>query len=693
MLINLLQLLVFFCIVDMLNCIFQQAFDDKYRIVKIKRYFKAKLLKKGCRLKSHTFVKRVYGYERHFDYIYNDENNVCIFDNCIFQAKKPMFLNFIISIDNSKVVLNFNDFIRKGSYLICEKFINEVKLSILITPYLDISMRIKNLTSKKKDIKIKIECQNIDTKFIVNVQGLLRQKTLNGCNLTKDFTLNKSNLFKFKIQLFKTPLFSTYQFNYTPKIYCGVIYDVMSRKVLTNYSRFEDVKRFCINHKISLRNVFYLELFGYENYVSFKKIIKHISKLKQFNIELLIIYKDIYFKKVSGIKYVNYYSDKLHIFNYLKKNFSFSNSIDGLICNRKEIHNRVDDKIGKENVVLLNLDNMTYDYIENCLYGIVNQSAILINTQGYYNYKIINHSLILQNDNERIVYNFSSPFKFKNNILYFYKMSAVLISKKIIKKVELYDIILKINAIKAHKKLFINFWQDTDKESKIYQDIDECIKLCPPISMIYHLNKSLYNVFNSTKRADIVSNLMSFYYLVKGNKLALVEDILIIKYKEKILQNLYQCYKKSLSSQKNNDLIILYLHSKNLINSQVFKNEIQSIIMIKNELNKRLKSILDIIESYSTFDELINKVEPTLFNYELLQDYLMEFKNGLFKFKSDKCLYNNVFRLENENRHINIWLKGNKLHTIHTDNMTMNQNLYLPYSLVGFDKTLSIYNE
>ena len=83
-------------------------------------------------------------------------------------------------------------------------------------------------------------------------------------------------------------------------------------------------------------------------------------------------------------------------------------------------------------------------------------------------------------------------------------------------------------------------------------------------------------------------------------------------------------------------------------------------------------------------------LQPTFVNYEILFDYLIDIKNGLFKFKSDKCFYDNVFLLKNQEKSLNVWLQGNSLKTISTNAITLNENLYLPYDLVSLQNNIKI---
>lgn len=667
--------LLLFC-VDITLSYFCLQFSSKFRIARIKKDIKLQKLKSGCIIKNKVFVKKNVDFYQPITYIYSKTHNACLFDTFLFSGNQNLQFKFTVFYDDFCIDLSLSEFYKKSECLFYKHSTNKCSLIITIYPNLQVSVQFANNTKRpivagysfivygcNKNIFCKIKGNHI-----INVNN-------NSAEIKYSFNLIKARGFSFCVNSVQGNLFSATKFYAHKRVYPQIIYSVLSRIWLTNYSKFKDVANFCNANGINLKRAFYIQLFSHNDYLLCRKILQNYNKLSAFDIQIVCSYKNIYMQSNKNIKFINFYSAKLHIFEYLKKYFSFA-------VEKPKMQGE-----GKEQTDI----EFCYDYMQNYKYAILQNKNFYIKTASFINYKIIHNSLILENLQQRIVYNFSSSIKFINGLVCLQSSSALVVCNAVIKNVNYLDVAIKISNINKNKKLFINFWQDTEYENAIFVNLDSCIELCPQIALVYNLNTNFIKAFEALNTNTNISNkLVAYYYLIKGQQLGLVDDNFVNKHKRQILQNIFTSFYLAKNAQKADDLIILYLHAKNLCTNALFFEYFDKLNSIKRYLSTKLAPVYAKLSHFDSFDSLINALAPTLFNLELLCDYLLEFREGNFRFKCDKCKFNNVFTLNFEQKHINIWLKGNKLQTIQKGSFLYNQNLFLPYNLNGISSALKL---
>lgn len=473
--------------------------------------------------------------------------------------------------------------------------------------------------------------------------------------------------------------------------YPRVIYDTLSRDCFTNYSRFSDVLNFCNQRQIHLKNAFFLRLFSSHDYKIYKSIMQNLYKLSPLNIEVVFIYKNITPKQNASVKFINYYSGKLHIFYYLFSNYSFKPKAQNLLDINKQIPLKKSKSMSLENESEQEVDvfakEVAYDYMEDKKYYFLESKVINFDMQNYLNYRINKHSLILESQETKKVLNFTTAFKFKDCVIKLDSAPSFLVEANEKVEIDYLKASIKVASIKNGQNLFINFWEGTLNENEIYEKINESIELCKAVALVYHMDDTFLKTYTNLRSqvGDMVGQLILNFYLVKTADLGLNTQNIIINERTNIVKNLQQCYIKSQKSESPTDSIILYLHAKNLLKNRIFFDFSVQIREIYENLRKKLCDYIKSVEQCRTLDDILSILKPDYFSYEFLCDYLLEFKCGQFRFASEKCTFDNVFKLKSFSRSKTIYLKGKLLATIITNGLPLNKNLYLPYNLLMSD--------
>ena len=645
----------------------------------IKKQICKTLTKRGCLLKSKKFVKKIYNVNYKLKYIYNKKLNACFYENCFNVSGNKILYEFKILINGKIISLNLNNFYRVKNLLIYENKNDAIALKITINSQLQIKLKFTNKNKTSAPIEFCFIIFYNKKNIFTGIKGNFKNSFSNEkSQLSYKGQLLKQKTMSFKLNLFNTNLFDKLKFFTNKKEYQHIIYAVSSRFCFTNYVKFNDIVNFVNNNHLSLKNIFVINLFNHKDFIIYNKILNNIDKLIKFNIQIVVFYKNCFCKKNNAIQFINYYSDKLHIFKYLEK--YYSKSIYNYLSNSQSFFMQFKE-----------IKNLSYNYLDNTKIGFLNKGEYALNIYDYQNYLIKDNSILLQNQNSKTFYNFSSKVKFENGIILNNASANALVIADKKRKVDSLQIMLSLSKLNADKKLFINFWQDTNNENKIYDNISECITICQPLALIYYQNSNFLKVYENVKNVNnIVSKLILYYYLIKANNLGLNIEKSITQNKISIIKNLLLCFEKAQLSEKDEDVAILFLHAKNLLNCNLFDDEKQVIYLVFQTLAQKVKSIYNKLKTYKTFDEIVLNLQPTFVHYEILFDYLIDIKNGLFKFKSEKCTYDNVFLLKNKEKSLNIWLEGNALKTISTNAITLNENLYLPYDLVSLQNNIKI---
>ena len=654
--------------------------DKEYlRYLYLKQFIRKQLHKKGCQLKNNVFLKKQKNLAYKLNYIYNKKLNACFYDNCFNVSGNEVFYEFKISINGKTIILTFNDFYRVKDMLLCKYKSDTFFLYVTINSQLQIKLKFVNKNKQSVPIELYFKLEKYKKNIFTELKGNFKKfYNKESSQLSYKGQVLKQKTMSFKLNLFNTSLFYKLKFFTNKKEYQNIIYAVSSRFCFTNYAKFNDIVNFVNRNNLNLKNIFVINLFSHNDFIVYKKILNNLDEIKKFNVQIVVFYKNCYCKKINHIKYIDFYSDKLHIFKYLEK--YYSNKIYNYLNNKKSLKNEYDI-----------INKLTYNYLDNTQIGFLSIGEYALNINDYQNYLIKDNSILLQNKHSKIFYNFSSKVKFENGIIVNNASANTLViaDRKI--KVDSLQIMLLLSKLNADKKLFINFWQEANNENEIYQNIDDSIAICQPLALIYYQNTNFSKVYENVKNVNnIVSQLILYYYLIKANNLGLNIEKLIIKEKINIIKNLLLCFGKAKVSEKAEDIVILFLHAKNLLNCNLFEDEKQVIYLVFKSLAQKVEGIYNKLKTYKTFDEIVLNLQPTFVNYEILFDYLIDIKNGLFKFKSDKCFYDNVFLLQNQEKSLNVWLQGNLLKTISTYAITLNENLYLPYDLVSLQNNIKI---
>ena len=222
-------------------------------------------------------------------------------------------------------------------------------------------------------------------------------------------------------------------------------------------------------------------------------------------------------------------------------------------------------------------------------------------------------------------------------------------------------------------------------------NIENAIELCQPVALIYLQDKpNFITTFENfySKYTDLTSKFIMFYYLCKYALQTNNGKPYVAKYSTEILQNARKCFALSRDCHDYKQKILLYLHMKNLQNLSMYYDNYIELNQITTALSKECNIAPNL--NATNFDDLISKFPPTLFNYEYLLDYLLEIKSGYFRFKSDICAYENMFKINYNGAHASVLLLGNKLSTIR-GNLQINENLFIPIDLQGVSRELKIY--
>ena len=624
---DILVSIIFLIIVELIINKFNNNISQKFFVHK---YFVRKNLKrKGCFIKTHKFVQKNKNFRYKLNYLYNKQNNLIMFEDSIFIQTNKINFNFILQVEDDKQTVNFSEFYYKKSHLCCEYKMQNVLFIITIDNEFRINYKIINLIKSKINVKCYCNVQNImNNKVFTQIKGNF---IIKNCGKQKtigiDTQLNRQISCSFKLKFFTLNCVNKLRFYTQRKYYTQIIYKVLSRDFLTNYKLFEDVKKFLNNYNLRLQNIYCVNLFNYEEYKNYKKILENIEILNKFDIKIVCFYKRIICFKNSNITYINYYSNKLHIYNYLQTYYSI-NVFDNLL----------------QKSYVDNLPQCLFDYKNYTKIYLLKDNSYQIDTSKYFNYYYKNNSIVLQNQVDNTILNFSKKTRFTDkSILNIKEDIALIVANKHI-KVDYLQTLFAITQLNQEKILFINFWQENFNYKLLQKDVENSIMQYRSFALIYYLNENFYNVFTNLYDAQkLISQFISFYYLVKADMLGVDTKGLISKYKNEIFLNLINCYNKSQKSNNPESLILLYLHSKNLLNHLQFSQFYEKLVGIRNSLFNKLNHIYTRLSHCKTFDEIINNFEPTLFNYELIFEYLIQFQNGNNNRKDASLFYNNPY--------------------------------------------------
>ncbi len=664
-----------FLFVAIVECVIQSIMQDRCPIFLIvRRYVYKRLKMQGCLLKTKHFVRRVYDFSYRVNYIYNRALSLLWYDNYFNLMGRSITLEFVIYIKSQKIILSLNNFVIKNKNLIFYDKIDDVQVYITINPNLIYKIKITNSLGCSIPIKFYFKISESNKNIFSEIMGNLKKTFESGFSqIEYDGEIIRQKTFSFKLNLFSDKIFDKTIFYADKKEHSNIIYLTLRRDILTNYSKFKEVARFINKYKLKFDNIFCVTLFSHSDYTKYKKILNNINEINKFNIQMVVFYKNCYCLKNKSVHYIDYYSDKLHIFNFLLNNYSYSNNYSLHKCS------------------YTNLPENIYDYLDDNYIYHLSKGKYSLSTQVFNNFIKKRNCIVLQNQYLTKYYNFCDKVQFVNNTISCNEDNYLIISNKYIAYNKI-NAIMRINSLNADKKLFINFWQDTQNEQVIYDKISESIQLCRAVSIIYYINDKFNKIFNNLFNYcnDDISQLILFYYLIKGYTIGIDCKKLVIDNKLRVIKNLIKCYELSHRCHNNEDLIILYLHTKNLLECEYFKEDFSLINKYKETLYDKVKGHYEKLKVYKTYDEIINHCEPNFVNYELLFDYLLKFQNGFFKFKANVCTYDNVFNILYMNRNVNVWVQGAKLSTIKTNGIKLNENLYLPYNLDNIQKTLNI---
>lgn len=674
------------------------------KIKETKRVIVTKLLARGCLLKNRRFVCPNCKLTCAPNFIYLEKQKILIFNNKICSPNIG-YLEFEIYIyyAQNRHKISFKDFAKVGNSLFCETILGSFSIKISIFNNFTMSYKIdKNNYGKsctnaitKEDLSnitiiMTLRAPNYALKHAKTSVKFGETKISYFCpqhflkiatphELSLMFECNKSQkinlMFKMALQNANATQdianLLSIKFFAQKRQYLSSLVAKLNNNDLSNFANFSKVQKICQELNTDYENLVFFTLFSSLDYKTYKMILRHINLYKLFDKTPVFLYKNIYPKSkfAQNIKFVNYYSTQLNVVNFLLKN---GHTDTPKIC---KLQSQKDTKY--DNFFDLKTFNQ-YQFFDknNCP-----------NLVEYSNFRKIGNSLKLENSTNKKYYNFSSPFKINASKITFRDTCVCVIkSDKILKK-SYYECLIDKAKNDEQKQLFINLWQE---EKQLKNDIEESIALCPPVALIYAQDKmnffALFEKFYA-KYKDISSKLVMFYYLCKVVLQTQKDEQYLYKYHSEIIANAEKCFGLSKKCQDNSQKILLYLHIKNLRNLYSFQKIYSKLTFMGNSLS--VENTLSKCANDGTFDELIKNYAPTLFNYEFLLDKLLTIKRGYFRFKSDICTYDNVFKLNYCGAHATIHLKGNKLSTMYS-NLQINENLFIPLNLQGVCQNFKI---
>lgn len=638
----------------------KKDFVYKRKNIAIKR---KKILKNnGCLLKNKKFCKINKCYFSKFRYIFCKKNHIFLTSTTLFYGKsyeKKLAFFFCLCVNDEKFFFDFTDFEKTENQLALNLNKENFLFNITINSDFCFNITIQNKTRKLQMLNFSLSFfGKLNKNNIIGAKGnIFFEKNENFFKIICKKNVKKRTSWQFALNICK--LQTKNRFFAIKRYFPTCIFNVLERQVLTDYTKFKDVKQFANKHNLSLSNLFYLELFSSQDFRTLQALKNNIDILKCFSVKILCVYKRIFPFNFKMMQFVNYYSDKLHIFNYLKKYYSFSLEKNQLKQQTNEMLPIIVDFELNERLYLCSSDK------------------IFVNFQNFDNYRIFDKSLMLESLNERNYYNFSCKIKLQNNIICQDNAVAIVESSKK-QSINYLETIYRIENLKQKQTIFIDFWQNENDKNLLQQDINSKIQICQPVSLIY-ANQNNYKsmLMNLKSYKDCASKLIYDYNLLKFYDLGMDVIDLLVGNKDAIIRTLIECVNLSQKSQNEESLLILYIHCKNVKKNKFFKDYINLLTKMLEQLEQKLRNFLTKLKTAQTFNELISLLSPNYFNYEFLLDYLIKFEAGHFKFKEDICFYDSIFHIHYNDKKKLVELQGKSLNFICKNNLKFNNNLYL----------------
>ncbi len=671
-------------------------------VKRIKHILATELLKRGSVLKNAVFVRKKYNLSFAPKYIFCEKQKLFILKDkiCSFQVG---VINFTVdfSLGAQKKSINFENFMKTQGAFVNKIIIGEYQVFTTISNSLQITFKVENLIKKrtKKQEILNKQSQNLKIRVSLLSQNIVLKHTKSRVQIGK-INIKYTCSHYFLKEVAPNRLSLIFSCNFARKIClslqflrnkeaikCQTLAQLFSIKYydksrqflsmlavktfdnnLSNFAHFDKVKKVCKQLNLDYEKCVFFTLFTSRDYENYKAISRCLALYKLFDKTPIFFYKNVHFQD-ANVRFFSYYSAPLCVINFLLENGNKSSEI---LCKTQS---------KQENTCEAFFDLKTQNFYQFF------DADECPNFQNYANFRKLGNSLKLENSNEKVYYNFSCSFKNeKGKIIFSDACVCAIKSSKLLKKTY-YECLIDKAQTEAKKMLFINFWQD---EKPLKNDIESAISLCPAIALIYLQDKPYFlPAFESfySKYKDLTSRFIMFYYLCKYVLQTDNGKQYVVDYANEILQNLRNCFLLSKNCRDYKQKILLYLHSKNLQQMQIFFHSYNELNQIITALSKEIPYI-NYAENTS-FDNFISAFAPSLFNYEYLLDYLLEIKGGYFRFKSNICTYENMFKLNYNDARVSILLHGNKLRTIHS-NLQVNENLFIPLNLQGVSNNLKI---
>lgn len=465
----------------------------------------------------------------------------------------------------------------------------------------------------------------------------------------------------------RSPAFAV-QFFATPRPHFSRLVNKLTAQTLTSFAHFAKVQKVCKQLHADYKNLVFFTLFNNADYNNYKKIAGAADFYNHFGISPVLFYKTAHPNPLGGVKFYDFYALPLNVANFLLSRvptpaiFKCQSASSGQ---------------GEHFVDLATLDEYDFFACNACP-----------DFFEFDNFRKLGNSLKLENAQEKVYFNFSSPFKIEEGKLQFRDAIICLVKSTKLRKKNYYECLVDKVRNDSYKTLFIHFWEDN---ARLLCDIDSAIAKCPAVSLIFALDKPNFLIaFESfvVKYSDVSSRLVSYYYLVKYIVQNGTSEAYLTHLKVDIINNICTCFNLCKKSLQNDQKYMIYLHATNMQRVKTFVEFSGLLSHIKSQLEGALPAVFQLPPQ--KYDDLISKFEPTLFNYEFLLENLLEIRSGCFRFKGDVCAYDNTFTLNYGAKTVRIYLNGSELKTIESD-LKINANLFLPLNLKDVAANLQIY--
>ncbi len=661
------------------------------RLKRVRTVARLRLRACGCVLKLRKFVNATRGIVCVPQYVYLQNLKTLIFRDTVVCPRVGEFkLKFTLSTLSESKTLTLGDFSKRGGVLNYSTRVGRFAVSLTVSSNFELVVQATTPAPAADQLNLTVAFAACDVKlkhgkshFLINGlavfystnQSVIKEKTNRSIALS--FSTAKAQKISLKLHFSAqntarsskkcSPAFAV-QFFATPRPHFSRLVSKLTAQTLTSFAHFAKVQKVCKQLHADYKNLVFFTLFNSADYNNYKKIAGAVDFYSHFGVLPAFFYKTAHPKPRGCVKFCNFYALPLNVANFLLSRVPTPAIAKCQSASSGQWEHFVD---------LATLDNYSF-FARNACPDFLE----------FDNFRKLGNSLKLENTQERVYYNFSSPFKLEEGKLQFRDAVICLVKSPKLRKKNYYECLVDKVRNDSYKTLFINFWEDS---ARLLCDIDSAIAKCPAVSLIFAIDKpNFFAAFESfvAKYADVSSRLVSYYYLVKYIVQRGTSEAYLAHLKTDIINNIYTCFNLCKKSLQNDQKYMVYLHATNLQRVSTFAEFSGLLSHIKSQLQGALPVVFQLPPQ--KYDDLISKFEPTLFNYEFLLENLLEIRSGCFRFKGDVCAYDNTFTLNCGAQTVHIYLNGSELKTIEGD-LKINANLFLPLNLKDVATNLQIY--